>query len=131
MDKIGVVGLGNVGNAVRIGFESKGYEVLSYDNSKNCNSSLPELAARCDFVFICVPTPTGPGGQDLTILDEVMDSLAEYIPVKTHWDSIHSTVKHVLVIKSTVIPGTCDNYATKWQDLPIVYNPEFHRSRDG
>ena len=56
--KIGIVGQGYVGTAVRTVFE-KHYDVLTYDLDRklsNCQT-LYELVNVTDVVFVCVPTP--------------------------------------------------------------------------
>jgi UDPglucose 6-dehydrogenase len=65
-----------------------------------------------DFIFICLPTPSNPNGScDTRVINSVLKDL------KTD---------AVIVIKSTVIPGSLDNY----QDLKITYNPEFLTERN-
>ncbi|TVT34062.1 UDP-glucose/GDP-mannose dehydrogenase family protein [Amycolatopsis rhizosphaerae] len=75
-----------------------------------------ELAAA-EFVFVCVPTPMGEGGQaDLSGFDGAVDALRPVLRPGT-----------VLVVKSTVPIGTADRLARAWPDHPVVSNPEFLR----
>lgn len=114
--KIGVVGEGFVGNAVKKGFESKGFAVRAYDKFKE--SRRFEDVAACDFVFICVPTLSKEDGSiDLSIVDQVMGRLAK----------VHS--QGIIIIKSTVVPGTAQSYQNKYPSLRIVSNPEFLDAR--
>ena len=58
MTKIGIIGQGYVGCAVREVMESH-YEVYTFDvelHKCNCNS-LQELVNNSDIIFVCVPTP--------------------------------------------------------------------------
>lgn len=117
--KIGIIGKGYVGNAVKNGFESKGFTVKVYDKFKK-NDSFEEVA-MCDFIFVCVPTPSGENGAiDLSNVDEVIKRLA----------NVRS--RQTIVIKSTVIPGTALGYQKKHPHLTILSNPEFltHSSAD-
>ncbi|GAA3458342.1 UDP-glucose dehydrogenase family protein [Saccharothrix longispora] len=72
--------------------------------------------ADVDFVFVCVPTPTGPdGAADLTFVDAVLDEARGTVGPDC-----------VIVIKSTVPAGTTERVAAVI-DRPVVSNPEFLR----
>jgi UDPglucose 6-dehydrogenase len=110
--KIGIIGKGYVGNAVKKGFESKGFVVKAYDKFKESDNF--EDVAACDFIFICVPTPPKEDGSiDLSMMDEVIGRLTQ------------DNFRGIIVIKSTVIPGTAQGYLNKNPNLIIVSNPEF------
>jgi len=110
--KIGIIGQGYVGNAAAKGFESRGFTVKAYDKFKESDSF--EDVAACDFIFVCVPTPLGKDGSiDLSIIDEVIQRLADACP------------EGIIVIKSTVVPGTTQDYQDKYPGLTIIFNPEF------
>jgi len=110
--KIGIIGYGYVGNAVKSGFENKGFMVKAYDKFKESDSF--EDVAACDFIFICVPTPPKEDGSiDLSIIGEVMERLAD------------ARSQGIIVIKSTVIPGTAQGYQNENPSLTIISNPEF------
>lgn len=110
--KIGIIGKGYVGNAVKNGFGQKGFIVKAYDKFKEGNRF--EDVALCDFIFVCVPTPPKEDGSiDLSAVDEVTEKLAKLHP------------KGIIVIKSTVIPGTTQYYQNKYAHLKFVFNPEF------
>lgn len=109
---IGVIGVGYVGGATKRGFESKGFEVKAYDKYKEGDSF--EDVMKCDFIFIAVPTPSKKDGSiDLSIMDEVMEKIAEHMPTG------------LVIIKSTVIPGTTRKYKEKYPFLKLCSNPEF------
>jgi len=114
MENIGIIGQGFVGGAVRQGFESD-YNVLTYDINPNlCNcESLRDVVENCDVIFMCLPTPMRHDGSCYTgILEEVVDEVCK---ISKHC---------ILVIKSTIPPGTIDFLAKKYI-LGFVYNPEF------
>lgn len=74
-------------------------------------------AARADFVFLCVPTPQGAGGEaDLHHVLEVADQIGP---------SLHSGT--IVVNKSTVPVGTADmvSHRLARADVDVVSNPEF------
>ena len=107
--KIGIVGVGMVGGALKKYFEQTGkYDVFSYD--KKGIGSLEEVN-KADFIYLCVPTPYVPGqGCDTSLVE---DALKEIQGSK------------VIIIKSTVIPGTTEKIQVKFPQHKILFNPEF------
>jgi UDPglucose 6-dehydrogenase len=106
---IGLYGVGMVGTQVKSWFETQGHEVLAYDKDKNLGS--PEEANKADMIFVCVPSPYKEGNEyDLSIIDEVIAGIPD---------------GKVVVIKSTVNPGTTDRYQEQYPNKTIVFNPEF------
>jgi len=118
--KIGIIGQGFVGNAVRIGFESH-FDVLTYDKYQETktNSTLEEIVLNCSVIFSCLPTPMTreTGAAHLGIVDSVLKEL-DFI-AKTNFR------KPIVVVKSTVPPGSCEHWDNIYSNLIIVFNPEF------
>jgi len=115
---IGIVGQGFVGTAIKEGFKEK-LEVETYDKFKHstCNS-LEELCKKVNIVFICLPTPMREDGScDLSIVKEAVYEI----------DKVSETQRanHVVIIKSTVPPGTTQNLNRECKNIQIVFNPEF------
>jgi len=113
--KIGIVGLGVVGSAVRYGFEKLGHTVGYHDIKYN--TSLDDVVDT-EVCYICVPTPTrGEGECDVSIVREVVLELnsREY--------------KGVVAIKSTVAPGTTRSLQESFPNLDLCFVPEFLRER--
>lgn len=108
--KIGIIGGGFVGTAVQRYFERKGEEVKVYDKYKESHPA--EDVLRQDFIFIAVPTPFT-DKIDLSIMDEAMANVARADHGK------------IVIIKSTVIPGTTEKYQKQYPNLRLVFNPEF------
>jgi nucleotide sugar dehydrogenase len=108
--KVGIIGLGFVGSAVKHAFE-KAHVIVGYDKFKNIGQL--EDMEICDLVFVCVPTPTEEGIQDLRPTHDVLSSLTAL------------NFKGPVVIKSTVLPGTCDRLQEIYSTLTLVHNPEF------
>jgi len=130
--KIGVIGLGYVGQATYEGLRNY-YEVIWNDNADEPmgvqratdrertvrDRGLPSDIVKCDIVFICVPTPMdADGAANTTIVESVIDGLTRYA-------SSIKTEPPILVIKSTVPPGTTARLDRKFLLFPIVFNPEF------
>ena len=121
--KIGIIGNGFVGSAIMQGFILHTDDMMIYDkDSKRSTHRLEELALQCDVVFVCVPTPMYESGEcDLSIVENVVDEFMSFV-----------SRKQTLVIKSTVVPGTTEKLAKKYEDNPyvsFVFNPEFLTER--
>ena len=112
--KIGIIGQGFVGNAVYNGLKDF-FKIETYDIAlpSTCNS-LNELASKSDIIFTCLPTPMEKSGKcHLNIVENVLDEL-----------DLRKELK-IIVIKSTVPPGTTKKWNKKYKNLQIVFNPEF------
>lgn len=108
--KIGVIGIGMVGSAV-LKYFSTVEDAVGYDKYKAPYQD-PKVLKDCDVIFVCVPTPTISGTQDLLALFEVMVLLKSM-----------GTVAEV-VIKSTILPGTCKKLWGTY-GIDVIHNPEF------
>ena len=123
--KIGVVGNGFVGGAVKFGFSPQtgcDAEVRVYDKNPNKSThTLEETVNESDFIFLSVPTPANKDGSiNLDILDDVLNDI----------DKIHTREKtNAILIRSTVIPGTTWSLQTKYPQLNLLFNPEFLTER--
>lgn len=114
--KIGVVGLGVVGEAVQHGLSRIGHEVSGHD-SKLAGSSI-ERVLNTDVCFICVPTNTSDTGVcDTSIVEDVVKQLVEH------------EYKGIVTTKSTVTPGFTDKLAATYPSLRFAFCPEFLRER--
>lgn len=102
---IGVIGGGVVGQAVANFFPG----ARLYDKFKTIDPIDDVL--RQDIIFICVPTPYE-RGFDRSALDDVFSRLS-------------GLDDKIIVIKSTVLPGTTDYYQDKYPKLKVFFNPEF------
>ena len=116
MAKIGIIGHGFVGEATEYGFRRNGNQIFIHDKFKN-SLSLAEVVLKSDFIFICVPTPYKKNRIDLSIMDEVMAKVAK----------LTEETGKIVIIKSTVIPGTTKNYQKKYRGINLCFNPEFLR----
>lgn len=124
MYKIGIIGNGFVGNAVATGFSKKfnyDAQVKIYDkNPRKSKHSLVDTINDSDFIFLSVPTPTNASGEiDLSIIDEALDNINKI-----------SNCKNIILIRSTTVPGTTENFQKKYPNLRLVFNPEFLTERN-
>lgn len=118
---IGIIGNGFVGSAIMHGFILHVNDIMIYDkNPKRSTHSMKELVNKSDVIFICVPTPMFESGEcDLSIVESVIKELSSYNCID----------KKVVVIKSTVVPGTTESLAEKYKNMNFVFNPEFLTER--
>ncbi|MAH51381.1 hypothetical protein CMI37_36530 [Candidatus Pacearchaeota archaeon] len=124
MDKIGIIGNGFVGSAVAYGFGTSNHscpekcQVKIYDkNPQNSVDSFEDTVDSSDFLFVGVPTPPKDDWDiDLSIVDGVVREISEMSKDK------------IIVIKSTVLPGTCRSLSEKY-GVRVVSNPEFLTER--
>ena len=119
--KIGIIGNGFVGSAIMHGFILHVDDIMVHDkNPKRSTHTMEELVNNSDIIFICVPTPMFESGEaDLSIVNSVTNELSRYENIKDK----------VVVIKSTVVPGTTENLADSHKHMSFVFNPEFLTER--
>lgn len=112
---VGIIGNGFVGEAQAFAFSPTSF-VKIYDIDKNKSTHSLDEVNKCDFIFVCVPTPMYENGsQDTSYIQKVFDK---------------AVVGPVYIIKSTVLPGTTKNLAKKNKKLKIVFSPEFLTERN-
>jgi len=116
---LGVAGLGVVGGAVCTGFTKRGWTVKGYDKYKNGGMGSTADLLDCDIVFLCLPTlfSEEKGQYDHSAINEVVTSLSQ------------SHYKGLVVLKSTVEPGTTQALSERFPNLDIAHNPEFLTAR--
>ena len=158
---ISVVGIGYVGLCTAVGFASRGYRVIAATNeperAKLINRGVPpfyepdleellekvvkrgrlkcvlgreEAVLNTDVTFIAVGTPSRPDGSiDLQFIENAAREIGEVLKKKSTY--------HLVVIKSTVVPGTTENvvkpilekHSNKrcGTDFGLCMSPEFLR----
>jgi nucleotide sugar dehydrogenase len=113
---IGVIGQGYVGTAIKLGFQDH-YKVLTYDKfdlAKSTHSKISDLVDETEVIFVCVPTPMRKDGTCYTgIVEEVIREINE------------TAKDHIVVIKSTVPPGTTNKFNHEFSNVTVIFNPEF------
>ena len=124
MKKIGIVGRGFVGSAVEFGFSAQtncDAVVKVYDkNPLKSIHTLDETVNKSDFIFLSVPTPSNlDGSMNIDILESALQDI----------QVVNKRKDNIILIRSTVIPGTTSKLARKFKKLNIVFNPEFLTER--
>ena len=112
--KVGIIGNGFVGESIAFAFSpTTDIKIYDIDPLKSLNT-LEEIY-KCDFVFVCVPTPMNKNGtQDLSYIKKVFN---------------RAKPGPIYIIKSTVIPGTTRDLVSEYQYLDIIFSPEFLTER--
>ena len=111
---ISIIGNGFVGEAHAFAF-SPSFDIKIFDIDKGKSNARLEDVHKCDFVFVCVPTPTKKDGhQNLEYIEKVFQE---------------SKDKPIYIIKSTILPGTTQKLAKKFK-RKIVFSPEFLTQRN-
>lgn len=142
MKSIGVVGQGFVGSAVREGMRHA-FDVVTYDKKdpdlvyvwKNDEEEVRveghkippgKIGLKCVLertdgpIFVCLPTPMKESGEaDVSIVESVVMALDEI-----------SDTQRVVVVKSTVPPGTVQKFNDLQSTNVVCFNPEFLTERD-
>lgn len=109
--KIGIIGVGFVGGAIKSAFEDK-FDVVSYDKFKPALGTFEDVV-KADVIFISVPTATDSNWDQVTEpLEEVCGKLKD------------ANYQGLVINKCTVLPGTIDLLAKNY-GLRIIHSPEF------
>ena len=121
--KIGVVGKGFVGSAVQFGFSPNtgcNAEVRVYDKDPNKSThTLDEVVNNSDYIFLSVPTPSNKDGSvNLDIVKEVLSDINKVIKNDT-----------IILLRSTMVPGSTQEFQDSFPELKLVFNPEFLTER--
>jgi len=160
--KVSVIGLGYVGLCTAVGFACKDYRVVSSDvdagKVEKINEGIPPFhepnlpeklkqtindgylkcianntnyaVSETDITYVTVGTPSKPDGSiDLRYIEKASSDIGKALKQKSKY--------HVVVIKSTVIPGTTQNTVKAnlenesgkicGDDFGLCMNPEFLR----
>ena len=122
---IGIIGFGFVGSSVAYGFSPQtgfdGANIRIYDKDQSKSThDLNEVLNKSDFIFLSVPTPSNVDGSiNLSILHSVLGEVNE-----------HGTKEGAIVlVRSTIVPGTTRSFQKKYKNLTFVFNPEFLTER--
>ncbi len=118
--KIGIIGLGFVGNAIHSSFIKKNtVQCIVYDKYKNGGIGHFEDLLQCDIIFMALPTQYNDTTQEYD-----KNSIYESCTKLENMGYINS-----IVIKSTVEPNTTDQLQQKYGTMNFYHNPEFLTAR--
>ena len=124
MDKeIGIIGNGFVGKAIKESFK-KHFEIFTFDKDKRKSNTenLKALVDKCRIIFVCLPTPMNKNGSCHTgIINETLSSINEWCSEKDYYGNAQRTI----IIKSTVPPGSTEQWCKEYKTINIAFNPEF------
>lgn len=113
---IGIVGVGMVGTPLSRFFEEvrkfrRGHDIFLYDIDPR--KGFGDDVKRADIIFISVPTPRSENGAaSLGAVESAVGAI---------------TGSKIIVIKSTVPPGTTEKLQTRFPQHKFLFNPEFLR----
>jgi GDP-mannose 6-dehydrogenase len=152
---IAVLGLGYVGCVTAACFASLGHRVIGVDPDEHkvrsvldgrspfyepglddlvasnqaagrisATTSLADALKAADVAFLCVGTPSAKNGDmSMEYLEKVSSDIAKLMQGRT--------TRLIVVVRSTVFPGTCEDLATRILGgnplTPVLDNPEFLR----
>jgi len=117
--KIGIIGNGFVGNSIAFGF-SPTHEIRIHDKDPKRNMNTLEEVLECDYIFVAVPTPMHEDGSiSLSVVENALQEISDN----------NKNRNSIIILKSTMIPGTTNNFAKQFPKLNIVFNPEFLTER--
>lgn len=118
---VGIVGQGFVGSAIREGLKDF-HDIVTYDikpEIRNCDS-LEDLVEKSKIIFACVPTPMRKDGKcDTRLISSVVNDIDKIA------SALNTGEKKIVVIKSTVPPGTTDRLDRECLYLDVMFSPEF------
>ena len=117
--KIGIIGYGFVGQAVANGFKtvSNGLDTIRWYDKFKEGESLEKVIKASEFIFVCLPTPmkVDESGIDLSIFEEMIPQITK----------LTDSTDKIIIIKSTITPGTTAKYQKKFPKSKFCFNPEF------
>jgi UDPglucose 6-dehydrogenase len=107
--KVGFIGQGFIGKNYSDDLEERGHEVIRYSLDP-WHAANRDLIRDCRVVFVAVPTPTTPTGFDLSAVREAVSLCGP---------------GSIVVIKSTVLPGSTCVLQREHPDKTVIHSPEF------
>lgn len=115
--KIGIIGVGMVGTPLKRWFEQNGFkrgkDLFLYDIDPK--KGYFDDVGEAEIIFVAVPTPRNPDGScNLSAVESAFRML----------DKAGDSSK-IIVIKSTVSPGTTEYFQKIYPRFRILFNPEF------
>ena len=106
-DEAVVIGTGPVGIQT-----VQSLKIRTKVSSQLSQEEIKEISEK-KFIFLCLPTPTDENGvQDIQIIRNYVRDIASY------------STKPIIIIRSTVLPGTAHNLSS-WYEIRVASVPEF------
>ncbi len=118
---IGLAGYGIVGKAFEKVFLKK-VNFFIYDKYLPEYNDLKKVTENCELIFVAVPTPMNGGGSiNLTYVKDVLKSIQE---------NLSKGEEKLIILRSTMVPGTTESLQKDFPNLKLVFNPEFLSERN-
>lgn len=121
--KVGIIGRGFVGGAIEAYLKDK-CNVVSYDirDSVDADQGYKNVVDHSEIIYVCVPTPQNSDG---SFCQEILERSIRLIDFHAAKKQSHT----IVVIKSTMSPGTFDDLYNAYKNVYMVVNPEFLTER--
>ena len=118
--KIGIIGMGVVGNAMYGGMKLFWKDIVGYDidPNKGMQDNFNKII-KTDIVFLCLPTIPEKETNKM-VLTPLLDTIKKLSD---------ENYKGIIVIKSSLLPLTTEHLAMENPNLKIVHSPEFLREK--
>jgi len=127
---IGIIGIGILGTAILETLKIFNVSVKCYDKYKNFESGINNLL-DCKFIFLCLPTPYVSNSE--CNVECKVEGKVEGYDKKELYNVIGELDAYkyngIIVIKSTIEPGTTEHISNLYPNLKIIHNPEFLTAR--
>lgn len=119
--KIGIVGSkGVVGKSLKKWFESQGHTIFEYDVAPTTRrvyeqeieepTGSMEEVNKADFIYLCLPTPSNDIGYDISAIHHTLSEIND---------------DKIVILKSTLLPGTTKKLQSAYTRIKLLHNPEF------
>lgn len=115
---IGICGIGIVGSAILNCLQKKNLSIKQYDKYKNNGIGKIKDLLETNIIFMCLPTLYSESKKQYD--KNSICEICEYLNKNNY--------KGIVIIKSTIEPGTCRILQKKY-NLNIIHNPEFLSSK--
>jgi UDPglucose 6-dehydrogenase len=122
--KVGIIGLGFVGGAILKYLTSVGKDrIQSYDIKDGpMEDGYDRVVAHSEIIYVCVPTPMGQSGVcDLSYVECALEMINERAKGLNRMP--------IVMVKSTMVPGSSERLQIKFPHMILVTNPEFLTER--
>lgn len=121
--KVGIIGRGFVGGAIESYLKDK-CDVVSYDihDSVDADQGYKNVVDHSEIIYVCVPTPQNNDG---SFCKEILEQSIRLI----NFHAAQKTERPIVTIKSTMSPGTFDDFYNVYENIYMVVNPEFLTER--
>lgn len=117
--KLGIIGYGFVGQAVANGFNvaSNNKDIIRWYDKYKESTPLEKVIEESDFIFVCLPTPmkADESGIELAIFEDMIPQITK----------LTDNTDKIIIIKSTITPGTTNKFQKKFPKSKFCFNPEF------